>query len=93
VGEDDEMTKAHIRTFECIVNVNGHLEGELKDWPSHIQDGIYAAQERCSKANSLPLVVVGSVCDWTPEDGHFIRVILSEVVAAPALHIPGDIKV
>lgn len=87
------MTKANIRTFEAIVNVTGYVEGELTDWPSHLQDAVYAAQERCSKRHGLPLVVVASVCDHTPEDGYFVRIILSEVVAAPKYVIPGDIKV
>lgn len=71
-----------VRTFECVVNVSGRLEGEFDDWPSHIQDPIFAAMERMSQEVGLPLAMVGSVCDYDSiGEKWFVRVILSEVVA------------
>lgn len=77
---------ARIRTFELIVNVTGPLEGTLEDWPSHIQDRIYEAMERKAAEVQLPLAVCGSMCGYDVDEGHYIRVILSEIVAAHRPH-------
>ena len=42
--------------------MTGYMEGELKDWPPHIQDAIYAAMERVIKKTRVKgLVMSGHV--------------------------------
>lgn len=33
-------------TWKMVQNISGHLDGEIEDWPSHIQDAIHAAVEK-----------------------------------------------
>jgi hypothetical protein len=46
------------RVFELRVDVTGYLAGELKDWPAHIQDRVYAAMERLLKTTGFKTVKV-----------------------------------
>lgn len=73
-----------IRTFSMIVNVSVHLAGTFEDWPSQIQDGIYAALEKKAHELQLPLVIVYSNAgvDIDNNDMPFVHVIASEVVVA-----------
>lgn len=77
-----------VRTFEIVQYVTGHMEGELKDWPSNVQDAVMAALEAKSDDVELPLAIVFSKCDHDPElpEGHpqrfWIHIIASEVVMA-----------
>lgn len=75
-----EAKATGIRTFECIVNVSGPLDGTLDDWPAKIQDGIYTAMERKAAEVKLPLAVVHSSCEHDVDDGYYLRIILSEIV-------------
>jgi len=87
MGQDNQVvTTPKIRTWECVVNMTGYLEGGIKDWPSHIQDRIFAALEVLAHQVELPLAIVDSYFDVdygeTPElDQPYIRVIASEIVA------------
>lgn len=72
-------------TYECKVEVDGLLEGELQDWPANIQDGIFAALERKSQEVELPLCIVYCACKNTYNDdgiadGYYIHVVASEIV-------------
>lgn len=79
-----------IQTFECIVNVSGHLDGGLDDWPSNIQDGVYKALEDTAAREKLPLAVVYSACEYDIDDGHYLRIVLSEVVTADERAVTRD---
>lgn len=76
-----------IRTFELVVNVSGRLEGELSDWPSHIQDRIMLALEQKSADVQRPLKIVSSGCGYLDSDEPgkpgtwYIKCIASEIVA------------
>lgn len=84
---NDMLTKATgIRTFQLLANVTGYLEGELEDWPSAIQDDVYAALERMAEKVELPLTIVFSTCgkDEFSAEEHptfYIYVVASEIVA------------
>lgn len=93
------LQTASIRTFELVVNVTGYLEGKLEDWPAMIQDKIYEAMERKADEVKLPLCVADSGCGYDEDEGYFLHVILSEVIAGdertinkdnpgPAVHLP-----
>lgn len=78
-----------VRTFECIQYVTGPLDGTLEDWPAQIQDAAHAAMERKSQEEQIPLTVVAAYCDKDhdaidPRKTWFVRIILSEIVVAPA---------
>ena len=76
-----------IRIFECVVNVTGYLEGELDDWPANIQDKIYLALERKADEAKIPITVIFSYCGHDVDEGHYIYVLASEVVAGvPHVH-------
>ena len=90
----EQLPSVPIRTFECVVDINGPLEGTLQDWPANIQDAIYDAMEKMADKVKLPLAVVYSACKYdasndvpaTKDDpglrcgNYFIHVILSEIV-------------
>ena len=82
----EDVRVGRVRTLELNVTVSHFLEGSVEDWPSNIQDGVYAALERKAVETALPLVIVKSHCDVDHdkeegEDGRFfLRVIASEVV-------------
>lgn len=85
----DQLPSVPIRTWECLVDISGPLEGKLPDWPSHIQDKIYEAMEAKAQEVRLPLTVVYSGCrydDSNDQPGlkqgkYFLHIILSEIVA------------
>jgi hypothetical protein len=73
------------RVFECVVNVTGYLEGELKDWPANIQDGIYAAMENVLLKHDVKrVVVVSSRCGRDePTDPWHLVVVIAETLTGP----------
>ena len=70
------------------VTITRPLLGTLNDWPANIQDTIFAAMERLSQREQIPLAVIMSRCDVDESyaEGvpgrYFLHVILSEVVVA-----------
>lgn len=77
--------RANIKLFDLVVDVDGPLEGELKDWPNNIQDQVYAALERASHKVQLPLTIVASKCDVDyggtgQADRFFVHCVASEIV-------------
>jgi hypothetical protein len=87
-GQDDSVGEAqftvrvkHLRVFELRANVDGYLEGELKDWPPHIQDVIFEAMERVirvSRVKSLKLLTSRCGRDVTTEPYHVIVTVCEE---------------
>lgn len=68
-------------TGELVVNVSGYMPGEIQDWPSNIQDAIYAAKERYTTAmrakyqvSNLQYDVVRSQCDFDVDTGFYVLV-------------------
>lgn len=83
----DLAQPTRVRTFEIVQYVTSPLEGDINDWPSNIQDAIYAALVKKSEEVELPLVIVASFCDIDygenkSEDRPYLRIIASEVIAA-----------
>ena len=81
----DLMAATHIRTFEIVQYVTGYVDGGMDDWPTNLQDRIYAALERKAHEVQLPLKIVHSYCnediDSTDERKRFyVHVIASEIV-------------
>lgn len=46
---------------ECKVNVTAFMDGTIENWPSNIQDGIYAALEKTSLGRGYTIRI--SYCD------------------------------
>lgn len=64
---------------ELKANVSAYMEGTIESWPNNIQDQIYAALERTSLGRKYEIKM--SYCDHTPEDGYFVHVVATAVVA------------
>lgn len=69
------------RIFEMVQNISGPLDGEFNDWPSHIQDAIHKAMEEKTKEAKCPTQLVFSKCDYDIDDGWFVHVVYSEIIA------------
>lgn len=76
-----------VKTYEMVCYTNDLLEGDMADWPSHIQDQIYAALERLGTQVGHPVTVVyarGDIDYGEAQDGSqdrpFAKVIASEIV-------------
>ena len=85
---DNLIRPRPIRTFEITATLTGYMPGDINDWPSNIQDAIYAALEAKSKEVQLCLAIVGSQVkkdhgdkDDGSADRWYAHVIASEVVA------------
>lgn len=82
-----------IRTFELTATISGPMDVPFEDWPPVLQDGIYAAMERCSKKHGLPLKLVHAEYrvdhDIAPDvlGRHYVHVLLSEIVMADERNI------
>lgn len=87
------MPTGEVKTFELTVPISGALDVPFEDWPAEIQDGLYAALERLSHQEQLPLAIVhaqyGRDYDLSPNQVgyHYLHVIASEVVAADVRNI------
>lgn len=69
-----------VRTFDMVQNISGPVEGEINDWPAHMQDTIYFALEQIKKKHNLPgLLIVHSVCDHDIDHGWYVHVIAQHV--------------
>lgn len=85
--EAEKLLKStHIRMFDCVQYVTAYLPGELDDWPSNIQDLVYAALERMAHRAQLPLKVVMAYCNRdidaeSVEPKYYVHIIASEIVA------------
>lgn len=81
-----------VLTAVALVWVDGHLDGGLRDWPSHIQDGIGKAVETFAHLHQKPMVVVDSWCEYEGiSERHFLKILISEVIAVvdgppPVMH-------
>lgn len=77
-----------VRTFQIVLDADGYHEGSIDDWPAYLQDKVYAALERLSKAVELPVVIVYSAFhnNEHASDAHkeqypyFMWIVASEVV-------------
>lgn len=50
-------------TWICTVDIAGFLDGDIADWPSHIQDGIYkAVEQQCIPKPGERVEVVVAKC-------------------------------
>lgn len=74
----------HVKVAELIANVTHQLDGSIKDWPSNIQDGVYAALERIVKRTDMPYEIVAAYSDTDVDSGPFIRVIAAAL--KPKVH-------
>ena len=77
----------NVKTYEMVQYTNDLLEGDLSDWPSHIQDQIYEAMERLAQKVECPLTIVyarGDIDYGEAQDGSqdrpFVKVVASEIV-------------
>jgi hypothetical protein len=86
-GSDLEIHEAEfkvrvkgLRVFELRADVTGYLEGELKDWPDHIQDVIFEAMERVIRISGVKsLKLIGSRCGRdVPEEPYYVIVQVCE---------------
>lgn len=75
------QTGPQVRTFDMVQNISGPVEGEINDWPSHMQDTIYFALEQIKKKHQLPSMplIVMSRCDWDLDQGWYVHVIAQHV--------------
>lgn len=65
-------------TWICTVDLSGFLEGDFKDFPSHIQDGIHRAMEMQCKAQPgqhIQLVVAKCYQDM-PDEPPYLRIVV-----------------
>lgn len=78
--DEFKKTATGIAVWDLVVNVSGGLRGNLEDWPSHIQDGIYRAIEHdCVAKPGWQIKVVASGCfQDDPREPCYIRVIVQE---------------
>lgn len=54
---------------EMKANVTAFMDGTIENWPSNIQDGVYAALERTSLGRGYTIRI--SYCDVNHDDGGF----------------------
>lgn len=74
-----------LQEFQATVDLTGPLEGEFEDWPSHIQDKVYAALEKCSQQNgNIKLGLMHASCQYDVDTESYYAVL----VACEMPHIP-----
>ena len=59
---------------DLVVDVSARLDGELKDWPKHMQDQVYAAIEALDERTGRSYEVLRSFCDWDDDHKWFVHV-------------------
>ncbi len=57
---------------ECIVNVSAQLAPEFADWPSNIQDGVYAAIYQLSERTGRNYALYRAWCDYDVDAGWYV---------------------
>ena len=92
MAEFEVNSQGTVLTAVALVWVSGHLDGGLRDWPSHIQDGIDEAVETFAELHKKPMVVVDSWCEYEGiSERYFLKILISEVIAVvdgppPVMH-------
>lgn len=64
-------------TWTLAVNITGFLEGELEDWPNHIQDALLkACEQQCVPRAGQHVKIVAARCyQDVPNEPAYLRVV------------------